>query len=151
MHVEIHQKRRELQMDLNRFHEQIDTRKDHCKIFLADRIKSASCVLEEQLQQAEVDGAEVDKARNELDRLQNLFNLLRSQPLISVLNVEDSTMDFNAPSLVFPSVKVEGFDWMENFYLENTVEVMEYSDQPKVDINESTIHQRSTGNYILDS
>jgi hypothetical protein len=151
MHAKINQKRRELQMDLDRFHEQIEARKDYYKNILTNRMETrVSWVLQEQLQQAEINGAKVDKARNEFDQLQELFNLLNSKSLIDMLNVEQNHIDLNAPRLVFPSVTVDGFDWMENFYMENTVEIMEYSDQQQVDIKESTNYQRGTGNYSPD-
>jgi hypothetical protein len=64
-------------------------------------------------------------------------------------NVKQNQLDFDAPSLVFPSFNVDGFDWMKNFSTESTVEIMEYTNPDEVDVEENT-NYRNTGNYALD-
>ncbi|CAF1315429.1 unnamed protein product [Rotaria sordida] len=54
-------------------------------------------VLNEQLQKDEVDELEVDRARDELIRIKQLYNLLNNQPLINVTNEENDQIDLKTP------------------------------------------------------
>jgi hypothetical protein len=121
MHAKINRKRCELQIDLDHFHEQMQAREDDCKKFLVDRLETkVNHILTEELQQTE---SNVFNAQKEFVRLQKTFDLLNTTSLIDMQNVKQNQLDFDAPSLVFPSVNVDGFDWMKN---------------------------RTTGNYVLD-
>jgi hypothetical protein len=150
MHEKICQKRRELEINLNRLHKQTEAVKDDCKKFLLDRLETkVSRIFKEQLQQGEVDAINVGDAQNEFVRLQEIFHLLNSTPLIDMQNVERNQLGFDTPGLIFPSVNVDNFDWMKNFSTENTVEIMECTDSDEDDVEEN-INYRNTGNYALD-
>jgi hypothetical protein len=147
MHEKIYQKRSELQIDLDHFHEQMQTREDYCKKFLVDRLETKfNHILTEELQQTESNVVEAEK---EFVRLQKTFDLLNTTSLIDMQNVEHNQLHFDAPSLFFPRVNVDGFDWMKNFSTESTVEIMEYTNPDEVDVEENT-NYRNTGNYALD-
>jgi hypothetical protein len=105
------------------------------------------CVLNVQLQKDEVEEFEFNQARDELVRSKELFHLFDSQPFISLSNIESNEVNLNAPHLLYPNIIIDGFNWMEDFLVENVVETMEYSDQQQINIEESTNYTRSTGNY----
>jgi hypothetical protein len=150
MHGKIDRKRRELQLNLDHFHEQFQACEDDFKKFFVDRLKTkVNRILKEQLQQSEIDIINVVNAQNEFVRLQKTFDLLNTTSLIDMQNVKQNQLDFDAPSLVFPSFNVDGFDWMKNFSTESTVEIMEYTNPDEVDVEKNTSY-RNTGNYALD-
>jgi hypothetical protein len=150
MHEKICQKRRELEINLNRLHKQTEVVKDDCKKFLVDRLETkVGRIFKEQLQQDEINVINVGNAQNEFVRLQETFHLLNSTPLIDMQNVGRNQLDFDTPGFIFPSVNVDGFDWMKNFSTENTVEIMERTDSVDVDLEEN-INYRNTGKYALN-
>jgi hypothetical protein len=147
MHEKIYQKRRELQINLDHYHEQTQTREDDYKKFLADRLETkVNRILKEDLQQSE---SNVVNAQNEFVRLQETFHLLNSTPLIDMQNVGRNQLDFDTSGFIFPSINVDGFEWMKNFSTENTVEIMERTDSVDVDLEEN-INYRNTGKYALN-
>jgi hypothetical protein len=148
MHTKINQKYKEIQLELDQLHENIETNREHWKKSLANRMEmKIGCVLMEQSEKDEADGFEFNKARDEFVRVKELFHFFNSQPLISLSNIEDNQMYLNTLHLVFPNVTVDGFNLMENFSIENTIQTMEYSDQQSIDMDENTNYRRSTGNY----
>jgi hypothetical protein len=147
MQTQINQKCKELQLELDRIHRQIEENRNQWKISFANRMENkVGCVLMEQLQKCEIDGAGFDKARDEFIHLKELFNLFNGQPLISVFSVEDNQANLNEPRVVLPTVLVDAFNWLEDSSMEYIAETIEYSHQQQTDFDEIT-NTRSTGNY----
>jgi hypothetical protein len=152
MHSKINQKYNELQLELDRLDREIEASRENWKKVLLNRMETkVGCVLTVQSQKDEVDEVEYNEAQDEFVRLKELFHLFSSQPMISLLNVENNQEDLNTPRLVFPSITADSFNWMENFSMENTVQTMEYSDQQPIDIDENINYRSNTGNYDLNS
>jgi hypothetical protein len=147
MHTKINQKYKELQLELDRIHRQIEENTDRWKKSFADRIKTkVGYVLMEQLEKCETDGASFDQVQDEFIRLKELFNVFNSQPLISIFNLTDNQANWNDPYVVFPAVLVDAFNWLEDSSMENPVETIEYFLQQQIDLDACTT-TRSTGNY----
>ncbi|CAF1263825.1 unnamed protein product [Rotaria sordida] len=107
------------------------------------------CVLMEQLQKDEVDGLEVNRARDEFIRIKQLYNLLNNLPLINVTNEENNQIDLKAPHVIFPNVNIDGFDWIEELSTKTNLESMEYSNQEQIYVDENAMH-RTTDCYVLN-
>ena len=151
MNTEINQKLYELQLKLDQLHKYIETNGVYWKKFLISRMEMKVVgVLIEQLQKDEIEGLEFNKARDEFGRLKELFHLFNSQPLISLSNSENNQVELNAPRLVFPTVTIDGFNWIEDFFMENTVETMEHSHEQQIGIDEAINYTTTIGNYIID-
>jgi hypothetical protein len=151
MHNKINQRRGELQMKLNQMHQQIEMNSGHWKAFLTNQMEiKVQCVLKEQSQKDEVDGSAFEKVQDDFSRLEELFHVLNSQPLISVSTVEDNQVDLSVPYIDFPAMIVDSFGWIEDGSTENTVETMEYSDPQQNDVDESNTDRRDTCKYAED-
>jgi hypothetical protein len=149
MYDKIKKRYEEFQIELDILHKQIELNSDHCRKYLASQLKiKVGCVLTEQLGKDEIVGSVINKARDEFIRLQDLFHGLNSQPLISVLSIDDNQTGLNAPRVVFPSIAVDGFGWNEVFSTENTLEVMEHSDQQQISNNINTTYRKTNGMLI---
>jgi len=147
MHTEINQKYEELQLELDRIHRHIEENTVQWKRSLSNRIKTkVACVLMEQLEKSDIAGADFNEARDEFNRLKELFNLFNSQSIISIFNVKDNEGNWNEPSVVFPAVFVDALNWLEDSSMKNTVETIESFLQQQIDLDESTIGT-NTGNY----
>ncbi|CAF3740898.1 unnamed protein product [Rotaria sp. Silwood1] len=150
MHDKIDQKYNELRMTIEQFHTLIELKKDHWKIELANRMEvNIGYVLMEQLQKDEVDGVEVNKARDEFFRITHLYNLLNNHSLIDVINEEDNPVDLKAPRLIFPNVDIDGFTWFGEISTKNNVQKMECSDQEQIHLEENTTYQETDCEYYL--
>jgi hypothetical protein len=147
MHTEINQRCDELQMELDQKHTQIEALKRSLMNQLEIKV---GVVLMEQSQLDEVDGAAIDKARDELHRSQQLFDSLHTKPLISVSTTDSNPVNFNSPRLIFPDITVDGFDSFESFITENIVQTMEYSAQQQIQTDESNIYTRDTCKYTRE-
>ncbi len=135
----IKQKYKQFQIELDQIHTYIELNKDQWKTSLKNRMETrVTSVLREQLQNNEIDGLELNKARDELVRVQKLCDLLNSQALITVASAEESVVDLNVPRLIFPSVTVNGLNWIDECSEQNNSETMECSIQQKTAVNENT-------------
>ncbi|CAF1385002.1 unnamed protein product, partial [Adineta steineri] len=135
MHETINQKYNELQQKLDQKHNQIEKNKNFWATFMRNELdQNVSCVLIGQLQKDEIDGSKVDTARKEFDRLQQLFHSLHTKPLISLSNVDVRQVDLDTYSLVLPKITMTDYDWMTNLSTENTVEIMDFSDQEQTEM-----------------
>jgi hypothetical protein len=142
----IEQARREFQTKLAEYDRYIDEHRDTCKRFLIDRIETRiRCVLVEQSHKDEINGVEVENAKAELVQAQKLVASLNSQPLIIVSSATENNMNIKIPSLVFPSIRVDGFDWTKDYPIGNTVGAMEYSDQQHINILQRTNDRQIAG------
>ncbi|CAF4159312.1 unnamed protein product, partial [Rotaria sordida] len=99
------------------------------------------CVLNEQLQKDEVDGLEVNRARDEFIRIKQLYNLLNNQPLINVTNEENNQIDLKTPRVIFPNVNIDGFNWIEELSTKTNLESMECSNQEQIYVDENAMHR----------
>ncbi|CAF4021748.1 unnamed protein product [Rotaria sordida] len=104
-------------------------------------------VLNEQLQKDEVDELEVDRARDELIRIKQLYNLLNNQPLINVTNEENDQIDLKTPRVIFPNVNIDGFNWIEELSTKTNLESMECSNQEQIHIDENAMHRITDCKY----
>jgi hypothetical protein len=135
----IKQKFQQFHVELDQLHSYIEMNKDQWKTSLKNRMETrVTSVLREQLQNNEIDGLELNKARDELVRVQKLCDLLNSQALITVASAEESVVDLNVPRLIFPSVTVNGLNWIDECSEQNNSETMECSIQQKTAVNENT-------------
>jgi len=147
MHTKIDQKYKELQLEIDRLYKQIETNIDQWKgSFTNTMKKKVGCVLMKQLDKYEIDGVDLEKARNEFSHLKGLFNLFNVPPLISVVSAKDNQVNLNEPHVIFRAAFVAAFNCLEDFSMENTGETMKYSYEQHIDLDEST-NRTSTGNY----
>jgi len=148
MLLKIRERYQEFEMEIDQLQRHIETHTDRWKISLAKRMEiKVGCVLTEQLQKPEIDGPEINEARNELIRIKNFCHLINNQPLFSVTSAEDNQVDSNASQLVFPSLNKDGLKSMEEFVMKNTLEVMEQSDQYQAHIETKTTDRKPDGGY----
>jgi hypothetical protein len=64
-----------------------------------------------------------------------------------VTSAEDNQVDSNASQLVFPSLNKDGLKSMEELVMENTLEVVEQSDQHQAHIETKTTDRKPDGGY----
>jgi hypothetical protein len=144
----IKQKYQQFQMELDRIDRCIEMNRDQWKRSLGNRLETrVSSVLTKQLQQHNIDGLEVNQAKEELIRVQKLCDLLNSQTIISVASVEDDQFDVNKPNPIFPSIIVDALNSIDQFSTENNSETMEYSDQHQINRDENTICRTKDGEH----
>jgi hypothetical protein len=144
----IKQKFQQFKIELDQFHSYIEMNKDQWKTSLKNRMETkVTSVLMQQLKKHEIDGLELNKARDELVRAQKLCDLLNSQALITVASVGDNAVDLNIPRLIFPSVTVDGRNWIDECSEQSNSETMECSVQQKTAINENTTSNETACEY----
>ncbi len=148
----IKQKFQQFKIELDRLHSYIEINGDQWRTSLKNRMETrVTSVLKEQLKKHEIDGLELNNARDELVRVQKLCDLLNSQTLITIASVDDNAVDLNIPRLIFPSVTVDGLNWIDECSEKNNVETMECSIQQKTAVNENTTCNETVGEYHWDS
>jgi hypothetical protein len=144
----IKQKFQQFKIELDRLHSYIEINGDQWRTSLKNRMETrVTSVLKEQLKKHEIDGLELNNARDELVRVQKLCDLLNSQTLITVASVEESAVDLNIPRFIFPSVTVDGLNWIDECSEQNNAETMECSIQQKTDVNENTASNETVCEY----
>jgi len=144
----IKQKFQQFHAELDQLHSYIEMSKNQWKTSLKNRMETrVTSVLREQLQKNEIDGLELSKARDELVRVQKLCDLLNSQTLITVASAEENVVDLNIPRLIFPSVTVDGLNWIDECSEQNNSETMECSIQQKNAVNENTTSNETVCEY----
>jgi hypothetical protein len=144
----IKQKYKQFQNELDQIHTYIEMNKDQWKTSLKNRMETrVTSVLMQQLYKHEIDGLEMNNARDELVRVQKLCDLLNSQTLITVASVDDNAVDLNIPRLIFPSVTVDGLNWIDECSAENDSETMDYLNQFQIKMEENTIDRKTDGKY----
>jgi len=144
----IKQKFQQFKIELDQFHSYIEMNKDQWKTSLKNRMETrVTSVLMQQLYKHEIDGLEMNNARDELVRVQKLCDLLNSQTLITVASVDDNAVDLNIPRLIFPSVTVDGLNWIDECSAENDSEIMDYLNQYQIKTEENTIYTKTDGKY----
>ncbi len=142
------QKYQQFQMELDRIDRYIEMNRDQWKRSLANRLETkVSSVLMKQLQQHNIDGLEMNQAKEELIRVQKLCDLLNSQTIITVTSVEDDQFDVNKPHAIFPSIIVDALYSIDSFSTENNSETMEYSDQHQINTDENTTCRTEDGEH----
>ncbi|CAF1112619.1 unnamed protein product [Adineta steineri] len=131
----IQQKYKELQVELDRLHNYIETNQDQWKTSLKDRMETkVRSVLTTQLKLREIDGSELTKARDELLRAQKLYNLLNSQTMITVSNAKDNEIDLLSPRLAFSNVIVDGFTSIDKIIPKTNAEIIEQLNEQAIDL-----------------
>ncbi len=144
----IKQKFQQFKIELDRLHSYIEINGDQWRTSLKNRMETrVTSVLKEQLKKHEIDGLELNNARDELVRVQKLCDLLNSQTLITVASVDDNAVDLNTPRLIFPSVTVDGLNWIDECAAENDSETMDYSNQYQIKTEGNTIDRKTDGKY----
>ena len=117
MHAKIDQARHELQIKLDECDKKIEEKKDQWRIYLGTHLEqNVGCILTEELQKYEIDALQMNKARAEFFRLQNLFHTLNNQQLINLIEDGENQMFLNLPIIVCSNIVFEGLDSLNLLY-----------------------------------
>ncbi len=148
MLLKIRKKCQEFQMEVEQLQKYIEQNKDHWKISLLKELEiKVGCVLELQLQKPEIDGLEVNEARDEIIRIKNFCQLINNQPLFPVTNMEENHVDSTTFQLSFPTLIKDRLKLIEEFVMEHSFEAIKQPDRYQTHIEKQTVNRKSDGAY----
>ncbi|CAF3871208.1 unnamed protein product [Rotaria magnacalcarata] len=138
----INQQYKEFQMEVDRLHVLANFNREHLIRSLANHMEiKVGHVVMEQLQKDEIDELEINRARNEFVHIQQLFDILCNQPLISINNGVGNEFILNAPRATLRNLNVDGFNWIEEISTKNPFPRIDFSDQNQAHVEETIMHQ----------
>ncbi|CAF3647198.1 unnamed protein product [Rotaria socialis] len=138
----INQQYKEFQMEVDRLHGLVNFNREHLIRSLANHMETkVSDVMKKQLEKDEIDEFEINRARNEFVHIQQLFDILCKQPLISVNNGVGNELILNAPRATLRNLNVDGFNWTEETSTKNPSPIIDFSDLNQVHVEDTIIYQ----------
>ncbi|CAM4742272.1 unnamed protein product [Rotaria magnacalcarata] len=144
----INQQYKEFQMEVDRLHVLANFNREHLIRSLANHMEiKVGHVVMEQLQKDEIDELEINRARNEFVHIQQLFDILCNQPLISINDGVGNEFILNAPRATLRNLNVDGFNWIEEISTKNPFPRIDFSDQNQAHVEDTIMHQSTNGKY----
>ncbi|CAF4175755.1 unnamed protein product [Rotaria socialis] len=138
----INQQYKEFQMEVDRLHGLVNFNREHLIRSLANHMETkVSDVMKKQLEKDEIDEFEINRARNEFVHIQQLFDILCKQPLISVNNGVGNELILNAPRATLRNLNVDGFNWTEETSTKNPSPIIDFSNLNQVHVEDTIIYQ----------
>ncbi|CAF1389220.1 unnamed protein product, partial [Rotaria magnacalcarata] len=138
----INQQYKEFQMEVDRLHVLANFNREHLIRSLANHMEiKVGHVVMEQLQKDEIDELEINRARNEFVHIQQLFDILCNQPLISINDGVGNEFILNAPRATLRNLNVDGFNWIEEISTKNPFPRIDFSDQNQAHVEDTIMHQ----------
>ena len=148
MLLKIRKKCQEFQMEMEQLQKYIEQNKDRWKIFLLKELEiKVGCVLELELQKSEIDGSEINEARDEVIRIKNFCHLINNQPLFSVTCMEENHVDPNTFQISFPTLIKDQLKLIEEFVMEHSSEAIRQPGRHQTHIEKQTVNRKPDGAY----